>query len=175
MAIELPKETEPERKELIRVESQKNYYIPTTNFDLPKHTNHARALGLRDLTSPTTKESVLTMSKMDRRAILTGNFLVAFQGRINDLRGTPNGLRRPIYPEMTFFTAMKHFIDLQSVGDGSARMEITSVLSVPEMGFGPYGGPGMGNNMLENIRRNFVQQQPDWMQEPKEKKHFWNR
>ena len=171
-SIQLPKEEEPEKKEIIRIEEKDIMYIPTDNNDLPTETNHSRALGIRDLSSPTTKESVLTMSKMDRRAILTGNFLVSFQKRINQLRGIPNGLKRPLYPYMSFFSDIKHHIDLQSVGDGTARMELSSVLSVPE-----YGMMGMGHGgTFENIRRNYVHDLPEHLQEKtEEKKRFWNR
>jgi hypothetical protein len=172
MTIQLPKETEMEKKEIVRIERPEIFYIPTKENELPQETNHSRALATRDLSSPTTKESVLTMSKMDRRAILTGNFLVAFQKRINQLRGNPNGLIKPLYPYMSFFSDIKQNIDLQSVGDGTARMELTSVLSVPEMGF---GGMNQRGQVFENIRRNYVHELPEHLEQPQQKKGWLSR
>lgn len=163
--IELPKESKPESKEIVRVQDTKLLYIPQNEVTTPTETNHARALATRDLSSPGTRESILTMSKLDRRAILTGNFLLAFQKRINQLRGIPNGLQKMLYPEMSFFSDVKYAIDLQSVGDGTARMELTAVLSTPE-----FQQFGFGGGNFENLRRNYQHELPEHLDPPKEKK-----
>lgn len=180
---QLPQETKPEEKEFQTIVKQDVMYIPSNEGEeLPKDTNEAKAIGIMNMTSPTTKEAVLTMSKMVRPAILRGNFLAVFEQRINQLRGNPANLIRPLYPPFTFLSLMKNAIDLQSVGDGSARMEMTAILAQPEYNpFDQFGGGGR-NQVFENIRRNFGQPVPPHLQgtqaggEVKQpKKSFFNR
>jgi hypothetical protein len=178
---QLPKETKPENKEVSVIQKTDIMYIPTETDELPKDTNEAKAIAILNMTSPTTKESVLTMSKMVRPAILRGNFLTVFENRINQLRGNPANLIKTLYPPMSFLTQMKHSIDLQSVGDGSARMEMTAILSTPENPYAFGGGGGGVNTVFENIRRNYQQPLPSHIKHlnestvPKPKKHFFSR
>lgn len=178
---QLPQETKPETMQTKVITKTDIMYIPTENEnELPKEISEAKAIGIMNMTSPTSPESVLTMSKMIRPAILRGNFLVVFENRINQLRGKPANLVKPLYPRMNFLSSMKYNIDLQSVGDGSARMEMTAILSTPEyQGFG-YDNYGGKNAVFENIRNNYKQPLPPHLQhlqakEPKNKRKFFNR
>lgn len=182
MSLNLPQESKPESKEIVNVQKTDVMYIPTGDGDeLPKEISEAKAIGIMNMTSPTSPESVLTMSKMIRPAILRGNFLSVFEARINQLRGKPANLIKPLYPRMSFLSQMKNQIDLQSVGDGSARMEMTAILSTPEyQGFGDYGGMGGKNAVFENIRQNYKQPLPPHVKHlnekpPKAKRSLFNR
>ena len=155
MSMPLPKEIQKPEKEVIRVvDVRDDYYIPTSESSVPQSLDASKAAGTRDLSSPTTKEAVLTMSNLVRGALVFGNILTALQKRVNMLKSKPNNLIKPIYPKFSFFSDVKEKIDLQSSGDGTAREQLVRVLSANPFG-DMYGGQSNLQSRFENLRRSF--------------------